>query len=203
MVNNEQRRIVLASGSPRRRELLERLGFEPIVLVPNVPEVRAPGEPPAAYTRRLAEEKAMACAAKLAPDAPAWILAADTIVECDDEVLEKPVDPADAHAMLERLSGRWHDVVTSFCWLHRDGRTSTTTVRTEVLFRPLSSSLIERYVRTGEPMDKAGAYGIQDLGAALVREVRGSYTAVVGLPVCQVVEALEALEGISDFPFSP
>lgn len=203
MVTNEQRRIVLASGSPRRRELLEQLGFELVVLPADVPEQRAPNEHPHSYTRRLAETKALAAAERLSVDAPSWVLAADTIVVCDADVLEKPLDAADAEAMLSRLSGRWHEVVTSFCWRHRDGRASSRTVSTRVKFRELRTTMIRRYVDTGEPMDKAGAYGIQDIGGVLVDEIEGSYHSVVGLPVCQVVQLLEELDGLTDFPFLP
>ena len=202
MVTNEQRRILLASGSPRRREILQRAGFELVVAPPNVPEELAPGETPQAYTRRLAEAKSAAALDVLGPDDPNWVLAADTIVVIDDEVLEKPTDANDAVEMLMRLQDRWHTVLTSFCWRNRDGRTASTTTSTRVRFRPFDRAFARRYVRTGEPMDKAGAYGIQDVGAALVREVDGSYFAVVGLPICQVIEMLEELDGLADYPFS-
>ncbi len=202
MVTNNERGIVLASGSPRRKELLEQLGFRVVVAKSNVPEVRGAGEDPAVYTRRLAEAKARSSAARADATAPPWVLAADTIVVCDGEVLEKPADAADAQAMLRRLSGRGHTVITSFCWMHRlDDRCQTCTVATEVWFRDLSADLIARYVATGEPMDKAGAYGIQGLGAAFCREIRGSYSGVVGLPVSEVVETLEQLGGLTGFPF--
>lgn len=186
--------IVLASGSPRRLELVERIGFDPEVSVSEIPEERRSGESGVAYTARLAVEKAQDVADRVADeeDRPEWLLAADTVVTLDDAVLEKPADDREAEEMLEAMSGRWHAVCTSFCWLHRRLRERfVETVSTDVRLRDLSTELIESYVATGEPMDKAGSYGIQDYGSLLVRELRGSYFNVVGLPICEVVEALE------------
>ena len=210
-VTSSNRCIVLASGSPRRRELVEGLGFEPVIRVSSVEERRQEGESPVEYTRRLALDKASAVAEACADEVslPTWILSADTIVVNGAEILEKPADAAEARVMLRRLSprggdgeARWHTVITAFCWLSRlDGRSRIRDVQTDVAFRPLSDAMIARYVATGEPMDKAGAYGIQGLGSALVREIRGSYFAVVGLPICEVVEELQALGGLEEFPF--
>jgi septum formation protein len=197
---------VLASGSPRRRVLLEDLGFHPVVHVSEVPEHPESGESPRAYTERLAELKARDVAGRLSGSsrAPDWIVAADTIVVHEDEILEKPGGAAEAREMLARLSGTTHEVLTSFCLLERhDERGVVRTVRTEVDFRELGDETIERYIATGEPMDKAGGYGIQDLGGALVREIRGSFYAVVGLPIGEVVELLVALGAIEGFPFAP
>lgn len=222
-VTSRDRRIVLASGSPRRRELVRQLGFEPIVRISEVEERREAGESPAHYTRRLALDKARAVAAACEAnpgdeELPEWILSADTIVSTGAEILEKPADAADARSMLRRLAGevdaesegegegakaRWHTVITAFCWMSRiRGVHEVCDVHTEVAFRPLSDAMIARYVATGEPMDKAGAYGIQGLGSALVRELRGSYFAVVGLPICEVVEVLQSLGGLEEFPFT-
>ncbi len=196
--------MVLASGSPRRRRLLEHVGFRPVVRRSEVPESPRPGEAPDAYTARLAREKAADVAGRLAESAPRFVLAADTVVVFDDDILEKPESEDDAVSMLTRLSDAWHTVVTSFCWLDRhNDSVGARTVSTDVQFRPVDEAWIRRYVATGEPMDKAGAYGIQDIGAALVRQVRGSYSAVVGLPLCQVVETLELMGGLTDFPFPP
>ena len=206
MITHEDRRFILASGSPRRRELTSALGLEPIVLVSSVPEERLAGELPCAYTERLAEEKARAVARSIAhrDDLPALILAADTIVVLGKEVLEKPVNVEDACAMLMDLSGSTHEVITSFCWLDRhDDRHAVRSVTTRVTFRPVSVGAIARYVATGEPMDKAGAYGIQGLGGAFVERIEGSYSAVVGLPVSAVIEELEALGALKEFPFAP
>lgn len=204
-----QRGFILASGSPRRLELMANLGFSPTVRVSSVPEQRGDQESPSDYTRRLALAKAEAVRGELVGSAEPldWILAADTIVIVEDNdgrevVLEKPADARQATAMLTRLSGRAHTVETAFCWLQRSsGRARVESVRARVEFRQLGPAMIARYVATGEPMDKAGAYGIQDIGAALVRRIEGSYFAVVGLPICEVVETLDALGGLRDFPF--
>jgi septum formation protein len=209
IVTAQRRGIVLASGSPRRLELTRRIGFEPVVVVSHVPEVRAPDETPHEYTRRLALLKAQDVARKLEGDTdkPAWILSADTIVVLEEQILEKPSDEADARRMLSMLSGRWHTVVTTFCWLNRFAESQhrplhgVHVVEARVLFRDLSPTTIERYVATGEPMDKAGSYGIQDVGSTIVRAIEGSYFCVVGLPVCEVVEALDELGGLGDYPF--
>jgi septum formation protein len=140
----------------------------------------------------MAREKAGA----VTPEPGQWVLAADTVVHLDSEVLGKPVDRRDARRMLAALSGGWHRVTTGFC-ARRDGGEVSDTVTTRVRFRSLSAQLIASYVATQEPMDKAGAYGIQGLGSALVSEIVGSYTNVVGLPLAEVVEAL-ALLGLGD-----
>lgn len=190
--------IILASGSPRRRELSERIGWRPQIIVSDVPEQRREGEGAVEYAERLAEAKARDVAGRFDEDDrathPHWILSADTLVEADGHILEKPADADEAVEMLERMSGGWHDVITSFCWLNWvDDRLQIRTVRTDVHFRVLPEQLILNYVDTGEPMDKSGSYGIQDYGGVLVRELEGSYFNVVGLPICEVVETLEAL----------
>lgn len=208
MITSSDRRFILASGSPRRRELMSALGFEPIVLVSSVPEERASGEAPAAYTERLARQKAEAVRERISQshageDLPRFILAADTIVVLGDEVLEKPRDAAHACEMLAALSGTTHQVITSFCWLDRvGGEKLVRSNSADVHFRELSTGMIARYVATGEPFDKAGAYGIQGLAGAFVSGIEGSYTTIVGLPVSAVVVALEELGGLEEFPFS-
>ncbi|MFU8802548.1 MAG: Maf family protein, partial [Bradymonadaceae bacterium] len=198
LVSDKHPGIILASGSPRRLELTRRIGFEPTVVVSNIPEVYESDETPHEYTRRLALLKAQDVAQNLGKDEekPAWILSADTIVVKDGAVLEKPLDEDDARRMLKRLSGQWHTVITSFCWLARtlsddEPRCGVYSVEAGVEFRELSEEMIRRYVATGEPMDKAGSYGIQDVGSTIVRAVKGSYFCVVGLPVCEVIEALQ------------
>ena len=198
-------RFILASGSPRRRELTAALGWEPIVLPSSVEEIPGEDESPLDYTERLAREKAQAVIAANGDrdDLPEWVLSADTIVVQGGEVLEKPADREDAIRMLEELSGSTHEVITSFCWASRSSDAlAVRSVTTIVHFRELERETIERYVDTGEPMDKAGAYGIQGLGGAFVASIVGSYSAVVGLPVAAVVAELEALGGLKEFPFS-
>ena len=175
--------LVLASSSPRRRQLLEMLGIPVTVRPPHVPEVRRPGEPPRTYVERLAREKASAVEGEL-------VLAADTTVVIDEEVLEKPVDAADAVRMLERLAGRTHDVITAVA-LRANGTMRQATDLTRVTFRPADRELLQAYAATGEPMDKAGAYGIQGYGAALVDRIEGDFFGVMGLPIRLVLRLLE------------
>ena len=173
-------RVILASGSPRRRELLARIAWPYEVRPADVDETQRPGEEPEAYVRRLADEKALAVAGS-ARDAA--VLAADTSVVVDGEVLGKPADDADAARMLARLAGREHVVLTGLAWAAggevRARELSTSRVR----FRALSAAEIDAYVATGEPHDKAGAYGIQAGASAFVTGVTGSLTGVIGLPL--------------------
>lgn len=200
--------FILASGSPRRLELTRRIGLVPIVRVSSIPEEMGQGESPADYTLRLASEKAAAVAREVEGDEelPGWVLSADTIVVRGDRVLEKPGDADEAAQMLRRLSGVEHEVITSFCWRWRhspedEPLMAVRAVRARVWMRDLSDEMIRRYVASGEPMDKAGSYGIQDIGSVLVRRIEGSYFCVVGLPVCEVVETLEELGGLEGYPF--
>jgi septum formation protein len=174
--------LVLASGSPRRRQLLEMLGIPIEVRPSHVPEVRNPGESPQAYVERLAREKAASVAGPL-------VLGADTTVVVDGEVLEKPVDAADALRMLRRLQGRVHQVITAIALKTPDAMLGATDV-TAVTFRPADDDALRAYVATGEPMDKAGAYGIQGYGAALVERIDGDFFGVMGLPVRLVLDLL-------------
>lgn len=201
---NEERRIILASGSPRRLDLMKRIGFLPRVVKSDIPEERKERETPQDYTERLALEKALAVldVPKVAEGTEMWILSADTIVTIDDLVLEKPVDESDAKRMLTMMSGRTHKVITSFCWKHRTQELSeVVSVIAEVEMIPFDEEMVDAYIKTGESMDKAGAYGIQAIGATLVRGVNGSYFSVMGLPVCEVVESLKRLKGLTTFPF--
>lgn len=180
--------LVLASASPRRRELLRWLVAEYDLDVAEVDESARPGEAAAALVARLAEAKAEAVAARR-PEA--WVLAADTVVEIDGDVLGKPADPREAAGMLRRLSGREHRVYTGFTLLGAHGRARHGgTVESRVLFHDLTSRTIETYVATGEPLDKAGSYAIQGGGAGLVARVDGSFTNVIGLPLGEVGAAL-------------
>ena len=175
--------LTLASSSPRRRQLLEMLGIPVRVVPPNIPEVRRPVETPVDYVERLAREKALSVPGRL-------VLGADTTVVVRDEVLEKPVDAADALRMLRKLQGRTHQVVTSVA-LVADETIHQATDVTNVVFRRLDDAFLEAYVATGEPMDKAGAYGIQGYGAALVERIDGDFFSVMGLPIRLVLELLE------------
>ena len=186
--------LVLASGSPRRKEMLERVGLSLRVQVGDVEEHQILGERPYQMAERLAGLKAHAVAQSLTE--PALVLAADTIVVLDRDVLGKPADDADATRMLRSLSGREHVVITGFALVRSDTWAERVShVVTQVHFRELSDATIQRYIATGEPLDKAGAYGIQGIGAMLVRGLEGSYTNVVGLPLVEVLEALPQLGG--------
>jgi len=175
--------LVLASGSPRRRQLLEMLGIPIEVRPSHITEIRAPGESPQAYTERLAREKAAGVAGAL-------VLGADTTVVVEGEVLEKPTDAADALRMLGRLQGRTHEVITAVALKTAGGILGATDV-TAVTFRPADDAFLRAYIATGEPMDKAGAYGIQGYGAALVERIDGDFFGVMGLPVRLVLDLLE------------
>ncbi|WP_136083151.1 Maf family nucleotide pyrophosphatase [Pontiella desulfatans] len=177
--------LVLASASPRRRELLSSLGVEFSVEVPRIDETARAGEPPRAFAERLAAEKAGAIAAP----AGTVLVAADTIVVHEGRILGKPEDDAHAFEMLSGLSGKAHEVVTGVC-VKRDERTELFSVATEVFFRELEPCEIKAYIATGCPMDKAGAYAIQGGAAHMVRAINGSYTNVVGLPLCELHETL-------------
>lgn len=190
MYSDPPPRLFLASASPRRRHLLEQAGVRLRVHPADVLEAPRPGERPADFTRRAARDKAEAVAGQVDPGA--WVLAADTTVVIDQQILGKPADPADAERMLRLLSGRDHRVLTAVV-LQRAaaGDRMEHLAETTVSFRPLTDALIRGYIGTKEPLDKAGSYGIQGLGAMLVRAIQGSYTNVVGLPLCETVELLE------------
>lgn len=179
--------LVLASGSPRRLQLLAALGLECEVLPVDIDETPRPGELPADCARRLAAEKA-AVAATRQPEGR-LVLAADTVVALDGDILGKPADAADARRMLQCLSGRLHEVHTAVA-ATRDGVTALRLSSSEVTFRDLRAREIEAYVATGEPLDKAGAYGIQGLAAMFVTRLCGSHSGVVGLPLCETAELL-------------
>lgn len=183
--------IILASRSPRRRDLLALLGQPFRIVEPTHEEQRQPGEHAADYAVRNAREKARSVRHH-AGTAGFFIIGADTIVVLDERILEKPRDAAHARAMLQALSNRAHEVITGLCLLTA-GHEYCVSIRTTVIFRTLNDADIEAYLATGEPFDKAGAYGIQGHAAHMVREVRGSYTNVVGLPLAEVAEALNAL----------
>lgn len=178
--------LVLASQSPRRRELLEQLGIPLVVRPANTDESVRPGEAAGAYVLRVAREKARAVEGPL-------VLAADTAVVLRGEVLGKPRDADDARRMLSALAGTVHEVLTAVCVRRSAGALGVeldAVVSTEVRFAPLSAAEIDWYVRTGEPLDKAGAYAIQGAGGAFVLRVDGSVSNVVGLPLAETAELL-------------
>ena len=182
--------LILASTSPRRRELLQAAGIPFAVRAPVADETMRPGEAPLDYITRLAQDKA----ASITGARGHIVLGADTIVCVEGAVLGKPEDPGDARRMLRRLSGRSHWVYTGFC-LISDRRTITDSAATEVVIDDLTNDEIDEYVESGEPLDKAGAYAIQGLASKFVVEIRGCYQNVVGLPVSRVYRHLRALSG--------
>lgn len=186
-------RLLLASRSPRRAELLRTLGVAHAVIDVEVDETPWPQEPAAAYVRRLARMKAEAGhATARQPGVP--VLGADTSVVLGAEILGKPRDAADAVAMLTRLAGRVHEVLSGVALVDRHGALVDAVVATRVEFRPLDAREIEAYVASGEPADKAGGYGIQGLGGALVARIEGSYSNVVGLPLAETALLLTAAD---------
>ncbi|MDF1501581.1 Maf family protein [Roseisolibacter sp. H3M3-2] len=190
-------RVVLASQSPRRRDLLDLIGVAHEVRPADVDESVRDGEAPDAYTQRLAREKAAVVAA-LEPDAV--VVAADTTVVIDGEILGKPADAAEAEAMVRRLAGRAHEVYTGIA-VRRGAREASAVERVRVTFRALSEAEVRAYVATGEPMDKAGAYGIQGYGATIVERIDGDYFAVMGLSLVRTVALLREVGAV--YPFGP
>lgn len=186
--------MILASGSPRRREILEGLGLTFEVRTADEEPLPSPGEPPARYALRAARAKTAAVAATASPGD--WVLGADTVVAIGDAVLGKPADDADAARMLTALSGRVHEVTTAFSVWRAGREEAAETVTTEVTFAPLTRARIEQYVATGEGRDKAGAYAIQGRGMALVSSIAGSYSNVVGLPAAELLAALERIGAV-------
>ena len=187
-------RLILASSSPRRRQLLQKLGLDFAVMKPQIDESRRPNESLTAYVERLSRQKAAAVAAMLGDEA-AVVIAADTIVALADEPLGKPYDADDARRMLKKLRGRRHQVYTAFT-LHQTGRPPqiiTTRVCTDVYMRDYADAEIEAYIASGDPLDKAGGYAIQNQAFHPVARIEGSYTNVVGLPLDELRAALGEL----------
>ena len=196
-------KLILASASPRRSELLTQIGVQFEVQSADIDETPLAGEEASTYVVRMAREKVIACAA-LVQDAQEFVIVgADTSVIVDRDILGKPANYYEAKEMLLRLSGREHQVMTSVCVAaYNNGFTSqnpnitTRLVTTDVKFRPLGENQIEAYWNSGEPQDKAGAYGIQGFGAVFVDGINGSYSAVVGLPLAETAELLSSV-GVS------
>jgi septum formation protein len=182
----DQRPIVLASGSPRRKQLLEMLHIPFRVIPPDVDEHVLPGEEPGHYVTRLSRAKAEAVVVRAPGDV---ILAADTTVVLDGAIFEKPTSPAHAVEMLSRLQGRTHEVMTAVA-VARDGEVEQALDVSRVTFRPVDRATLQAYVATGEPMDKAGAYAIQGLGAPLIERVEGDFFGVMGLPLRLALDLL-------------
>jgi len=192
--------LILASKSPRRRYLLEKAGLSFSVIPSDIDETTVPLSPPEVYVRVLSEAKAESIA-KRYPEK--WVIGADTIVLKDGAVLGKPGSIDEARSMLKQLSGQTHEVFTGYSIVCKaKNRKFSETIQTEVFFKNLTHEEIEWYIHTKEPFDKAGAYAIQGLGTFLVKRINGSYTNVVGLPVCEVIEFLikEGVVGLRGAP---
>jgi septum formation protein len=185
-VAEQAQTLVLASASPRRLDLLRLAGLEPVVEPAAVDETPVDTEDPVSLVVRLARDKACA----IRPPTGAWVLGADTTVVVDGAALGKPADPQDAVRMLSLLRGRTHRVSTAVAVRQPDGGLVETVVTTEITMAPLTDAAITAYVETGEPLDKAGAYGIQGRAAAFVSRVNGSWTNVVGLPLVETLDLL-------------
>jgi septum formation protein len=181
-------KLILASQSPRRRNLLKQAGIDFSVIPSTIDENSIKLSSPDVYVRQLAESKAM----DISKQYPAsWVIGADTIVFIDDTILGKPGSRSEARTMLKSLSGKTHQVLTGYCvCCQRIDRFFSDSVKTDVRFKKLTEREIDWYINSGEPFGKAGAYAIQGIGAFLVKRIDGSYTNVVGLPVCEVVEFL-------------
>jgi septum formation protein len=190
-------RFILASASPRRSELLNQLGLEFEVVPSGIDEVAQEGETPAEHVRRLATAKA----GELADRYPeAWVIGADTIVVINGDLLGKPADESEARAMLAKLSGRKHEVFTGIAVMRKSAEINLSEVVTsEVIFKDISEEEMDWYVKTDEPYDKAGGYAVQGGGAFFIKEIHGSYTNVIGLPLYEAVSLLK-LAGAIKFP---
>ena len=216
--------LVLASQSPRRKELLERIGFTVRTIPADVDEDPVEGESPTEFVKRLARDKVLAVVERLhattshladgaSPQSTGilasqkdaqirWVVGVDTVVVLDDDLLGKPQDPDHAFDMLQRLSGRKHKVITGFCIFDlKKNKEGIQAVVSTVRFKRLTRPEIEKYLAAGESMDKAGAYAVQGIGAYLIDSIQGSYTNVVGLPLCQTMEMLEEMGATDILPY--
>jgi septum formation protein len=195
--------IILASASPRRRELLAQVGIKAEVVPSIVDETLLGDETPEDHVIRLSCAKAMEVAER--PAQPGrWFIGSDTVVVLDGLILGKPADASGAAEMLSSLAGRSHRVISGYAVHDRQsGKTLSAAVTTRVFFKDLTTREIEGYIATGEPYDKAGAYAIQGIGAFMVPCIEGSYSCVVGLPLCEVIAALEELGALEMFKCAP
>jgi septum formation protein len=191
--------IVLASASPRRRALLAQVGISCLVVPSAADESLLPDETPESHVVRLSCDKAREVAGR-PHQSGRWFIGSDTVVVRDGAILGKPADAAEAFSMLSSLSGRSHRVISGYAVHDRQsGRTLSDAVTTTVFFKDLTRREIEGYIATGEPFDKAGAYAIQGVGAFMIPRIDGSYSNVVGLPLCAVISALEELGAVQMF----
>jgi septum formation protein len=191
--------IVLASASPRRRELLAQVGINFQVVPSTADETLLADETPEAHVKRLSCDKAMEVASR-PEQSGRWFIGSDTVVVRDEIILGKPADASEAAKMLSSLSGRSHRVISGYAVHDREAdRTLSAAVTTKVFFKDLTSREIDGYIATHEPFDKAGAYAIQGIGSFMVPCIEGSYTNVVGLPLCEVIAALEELGAVELF----
>ncbi|HEX6124818.1 MAG TPA: Maf family protein [Pyrinomonadaceae bacterium] len=181
-------KLILASGSPRRSEIMNSVGWEFTKVIPDIDESERDGESPSDYVRRLADEKAQAVAGEHPGEI---ILAADTTVVIDERIIGKPVDEADARRMLKLLSGNWHEVLTGIA-VSQNGSTDIGMERTRVKFAPMNDAEIDFLVEKGDPLDKAGAYAVQAQAALFIEGIEGDYWNVVGLPVRLVYEMVSS-----------
>lgn len=187
--------LVLASGSPRRRALLDEAGIRFEIQRPDVAEEQAPGESPEAFARRLAQAKAVAVARRVGPNPPRWVLAADTIVVLGDQVLGKPNDPEHAVELLAQLVGRVHRVLTAVTLIASAGGAARhALVESTVRMHDASRDDVVRYIATGESLDKAGAYALQGAGRRFVAAVEGSESNVIGLPLEETLALLKEVD---------
>ena len=213
--------IVLASSSPRRKELLEKLGFSVKAIPATVTEERLGDEPAENYVKRLARDKVLnvvnrirttsydsgptrvsRVTGKPADDVMRWVVGADTVVVLGSQVLEKPKDNLDAYEMIVSLAGREHVVITGFCIFDmKKDKEGIQAVRTTVRFKPMTKAEVEKYISVGESLDKAGAYAVQGVGGYMVESIEGSYTNIVGLPLCQVIQMMEEMGAHDLLPF--
>ncbi len=194
----KSRSFILASSSPRRRELLARVGLDFEVIEPRVRERARRGEGPLDFAKRMAREKALSVSGSVRRGR--IVVGSDTVVSVSGETLGKPKSEEDAFSMLQKLSGKTHEVITGFCVAKSPGEIIyLSATRTEVRMKSLDTKGMRRYIKTGEPMDKAGAYAIQGAGSCLVEWIRGSYTGVVGLPLFELVSVLSSIGVVEGF----
>ncbi|MGA2781632.1 MAG: Maf family protein [Smithella sp.] len=187
--------LILASASPRRQELLRTVGLKFKIIPAHVNEDYLAGESPRQHVKRLSSDKAMIIARKYSE---AWVIGADTIVVIDDLILGKPKNKTQAKKMLQKLSGREHKVFTGFSIAHAVSEVyQTNVVQSAVRFTTISPKEMDWYVASDEPYDKAGGYAVQGKGACFIQSIRGSYTNVIGLPLCEVLEELKKLKAIN------
>ena len=182
-------RVVLASASPRRRQLLQQLGIEPVICVTDIDETVQPGEGADVYVSRLAEQKAMAGTHMF--DADDWVIGADTTIAVDDAIIGKPQNFEDACRIWEQMAGRWHQVCTAVAVCHQNA-CHVRLNRNRVWMDPMSECQMRTYWESGEPQDKAGGYAIQGQAAAIIRQIEGSYSGIMGLPLYETRQLLLA-----------